>query len=184
MTGTGSDPDQDGGVRRRAWFAIVAVVVVAAVVLLITSPWSSDADSGDSSDTSNGTERTTSVPALRGAYGRDSQPSHTMLEEHIAPLRSLAILVPSIFLLVAAFLVNIVLSRVVATLKEELAAWRTRSLADVDAVYLYLDAFALRVRSAGKVVSVPVLGVGQVLFAVRLLLLGRAQQVPRVVVAG
>jgi len=50
-------------------------------------------------------------------------------------------------------------SRVVATLKTELATWRTRSLADVDAVYLYLDAFALRVRSAGKVVSVPVLGV-------------------------
>jgi len=50
-------------------------------------------------------------------------------------------------------------SRVVATLKTDLAAWRTRSLADVDAVYLYLDAFALRVRSAGKVVSVPVLGV-------------------------
>ncbi len=49
-------------------------------------------------------------------------------------------------------------SRVVATLQTELAAWRTRSLADVDAVYLYLDAFALRVRSAGKVVSVPVLG--------------------------
>src|SRR2546426_11108721 len=50
-------------------------------------------------------------------------------------------------------------SRVVATLKTELTAWQTRSLADVDAVYLYLDAFALRVRSAGKVVSVPVLGV-------------------------
>jgi putative transposase len=50
-------------------------------------------------------------------------------------------------------------SRVVGTLKTELAAWQTRSLADVDVVYLYLDAFALRVRSAGKVVSVPVLGV-------------------------
>ena len=50
-------------------------------------------------------------------------------------------------------------SRVVATLKTELAAWRTRSLADMDTVYLYLDAFALRVRSAGKVVSAPVLGV-------------------------
>ena len=49
-------------------------------------------------------------------------------------------------------------SRVIATLKTELAAWQTRSLADVDAVYIYLDAFALRVRSAGKVVSVPVLG--------------------------
>src|SRR5437899_11124732 len=33
----------------------------------------------------------------------------------------------------------------------------------MDAVYLYLDAFALRVRGAGKVVSVPVLGVVGVL---------------------
>ncbi len=54
-------------------------------------------------------------------------------------------------------------SRVLATLKDGLAAWRTRSLADVDAVYLYLDGFVLRVRSAGKVVSAPVLGVVGVL---------------------
>src|SRR3989449_765814 len=62
-------------------------------------------------------------------------------------------------LLKAAPLSKSAVSRVVATLKTELAAWRTRSLADVDAVYLYLAAFALRARSAGKVVSVPVLGV-------------------------
>lgn len=42
-------------------------------------------------------------------------------------------------------------------------AWRTRSLADLDVAYLYLDGFALRLRSAGKVVSVPVLGVVGVL---------------------
>lgn len=30
----------------------------------------------------------------RGAYGRESQMSHVMLEEHIQPLRSLALLVP------------------------------------------------------------------------------------------
>src|SRR5712692_8312824 len=34
----------------------------------------------------------------------------------------------------------------------------SRSLADLDVIYVYLDGFALRVRSAGKVVSVPVLG--------------------------
>lgn len=49
-------------------------------------------------------------------------------------------------------------SRIVGTLRAALEAWRTRSLADLDVVYLYLDALALRVRSAGKVVSVPVLG--------------------------
>jgi putative transposase len=47
---------------------------------------------------------------------------------------------------------------VVATLKDGLEAWRTRSLADLDVIYVYLDGFALRVRTAGKVVSVPVLG--------------------------
>ena len=51
------------------------------------------------------------------------------------------------------------MSRVIATLKSGLEAWRTRSLADLDVIYVYLDGFALRVRSAGKVVSVPVLGV-------------------------
>ena len=48
-------------------------------------------------------------------------------------------------------------SRVVATLEDGLAAWMARSLAELDVVYLYLDALALRVRSAGKVVRVPVL---------------------------
>jgi len=48
-------------------------------------------------------------------------------------------------------------SRVVATLREELETWRARALGDLDVVYVYLDALALRVRSAGKVVSVPVL---------------------------
>lgn len=56
----------------------------------------------------------------RGAYGRQSQASHTMLEEHIRSLRSPAVLLPSIFLTVAAFLVNIVLSRVVATQREQI----------------------------------------------------------------
>src|SRR5712692_10368469 len=62
-------------------------------------------------------------------------------------------------LLKAAPLSKSAVSRVIATLKDGLEAWRTRSLTDLDTIYLYLDGFALRVRSAGKVVSVPVLGV-------------------------
>jgi putative transposase len=54
-------------------------------------------------------------------------------------------------------------SRVIATLKDTLEAWRTRSVADLDVISVYLDGFALRVRSAGKVISVPVLGVVGVL---------------------
>jgi transposase-like protein len=66
-------------------------------------------------------------------------------------------------LLKAAPLSKSAVSRVVGTLKAAVDAWRTRALADLDVLGLYLDAVALRVRSAGKVVSVPVLGVVAVL---------------------
>jgi transposase-like protein len=62
-------------------------------------------------------------------------------------------------LLKAAPLSKSAVSRIVGTLKAELEAWRTRSLTELDAFGLYLDAIALRVRSAGKVVSLPVLAV-------------------------
>ena len=62
-------------------------------------------------------------------------------------------------LLKAAPLSKSAVSRVIGTLKDGLQTWRTRSLADLDVIYLYLDGFALRVRSSGRVVSVPVLGV-------------------------
>ena len=54
-------------------------------------------------------------------------------------------------------------SRIVGTLRAALEAWRIRSLADLAVVYVYLDALALRVRSAGKVVSVPILAAVAVL---------------------
>lgn len=48
-------------------------------------------------------------------------------------------------------------SRVVGTLKSSFDAWRKRSLDGLDVAYLYLDAIALKIRSARKVVSMPVL---------------------------
>jgi putative transposase len=62
-------------------------------------------------------------------------------------------------LLKAAPLSKSAVSRIVGILKAELEAWRTRSLAELDVFGLYLDAIAVRVRSAGKVVSMPVLAV-------------------------
>jgi transposase-like protein len=61
-------------------------------------------------------------------------------------------------LLKSAPLSKSAVSRVVATLRESLQTWMNRSLADVDGIVVYLDAIALRVRSAGRVVSLPVLG--------------------------
>jgi len=54
-------------------------------------------------------------------------------------------------------------SRIVGTLRGDWEAWRTQSLKDLNVVYLYLDAIALRVRSAGRVTSLPVLAAVAVL---------------------
>lgn len=60
-------------------------------------------------------------------------------------------------LLRAAPLSKSAVSRVVGTLKGALDEWRKKSLADRDVAYVYLDAIALRVRQARRVVSTPVL---------------------------
>jgi transposase-like protein len=60
-------------------------------------------------------------------------------------------------LLRAAPLSRSAVSRVVQTLKGALDAWRERRLEDLDVAYVYLDAIALRVRQAARVVSAPVL---------------------------
>lgn len=51
------------------------------------------------------------------------------------------------------------ISRIVLGLKAQLEAWRTRALADLDLVALYLDGFHVRVRLGGRVSPVPVLAV-------------------------
>ena len=54
-------------------------------------------------------------------------------------------------------------SRIVTTLRGEWETWRAQSLADLNVVYLYLDAIALKVRSAGRVTGLPVLAAVAVL---------------------
>ncbi len=48
-------------------------------------------------------------------------------------------------------------SRVIVTLKAAFEQWKQRPLEELDIAYVYLDAIALKVRSARKVVSMPVL---------------------------
>ena len=55
-----------------------------------------------------------------GAYGRDRNVSHRFLTDEIGQLRTMAAVVPSIFMGVAAFLVSLVLSRLVATQRAQI----------------------------------------------------------------
>lgn len=56
----------------------------------------------------------------QGAYGRDRQTSHAYLDAELQQLRSMSQVLPPIFLLVAAFLVNITLSRLIALEREQI----------------------------------------------------------------
>lgn len=55
-----------------------------------------------------------------GAYGRSLQSSHRYLSDEIEQARATASIAPTIFLAVAAFLVNVVLSRIVASQREQI----------------------------------------------------------------
>jgi len=57
-----------------------------------------------------------------GAYGRDEQLSHRILGQEIDQWKVTGTLIPTIFLAVASFLLNVVLNRQVATQREQIAA--------------------------------------------------------------
>jgi putative ABC transport system permease protein len=59
-----------------------------------------------------------------GAIGRRHQPSHWFIENELRELRTMASILPVIFLVVAAFLLNIVLSRMIAVQRTQIAALR------------------------------------------------------------
>lgn len=57
-----------------------------------------------------------------GAYGRDEQLSHKYLSSELKQLENMATLFPVIFLSVAAFLLNVVVSRLLTLQREQIAA--------------------------------------------------------------
>lgn len=57
-----------------------------------------------------------------GSYVRDDQLSHKFVTNEIKEMRATAVMVPTIFLAVAAFLLNVVISRLINTQREQIAA--------------------------------------------------------------
>jgi len=83
-----------------------------------------------------------------GAYGRDEQESHRFLADEIEQDRITGIIVPSIFLGVAAFLIHMVLSRLVATQRDQIAVLKAFGYGNVAVGAHYLK-FALAAVLAG-----------------------------------
>lgn len=56
----------------------------------------------------------------RGAHGRSDQVSHAFLDAELTQLRAMALVLPPVFLFVAAFLVNMILTRVITLEREQI----------------------------------------------------------------
>ncbi|MDX1488486.1 MAG: FtsX-like permease family protein, partial [Acidiferrobacterales bacterium] len=68
----------------------------------------------------------------QGAYGRKDQISHHFLAEELHQLETLATLFPIIFFGVAAFLLNVVVTRLIGQQREEIAALKAFGYSNLD----------------------------------------------------
>jgi putative ABC transport system permease protein len=90
-----------------------------------------------------------------GAFGREDQVSHRFISDEIAQNRVSGTVIPAIFLAVAAFLLNVVLSRLVAMQRDQIAVLKAFGYTN-RAVALHYLGFAAAAVAAGAVVGVGV----------------------------
>ena len=87
-----------------------------------------------------------------GAIARAEQPSHRFIEDEIRQNQTMATTIPPIFLGVAAFLLNVVLGRLVTTQREQIAAMKAVGYANA-AIGLHYLKFVLVIVLTGTVVG-------------------------------
>lgn len=88
-----------------------------------------------------------------GAYGRDEQESNRFLSDEISQDRITGIFLPAIFLGVAAFLIHMVLGRLVGTERPQIAVLKAFGYSDIAVAIHYLK-FALVAVLSGTVVGI------------------------------
>ncbi len=89
----------------------------------------------------------------REAIGRADQTSHAMLDNEIKEQHVLGTVLPSIFLAVAAFLLNVVISRLVSTQREQIAALKALGYPNRTIALHYLK-LVLAIVSVGLVIGI------------------------------
>ena len=88
------------------------------------------------------------------AYGRDDQPSNRVVVGETAQLRAFGVVMPAIFLAVAAFLIDIVLSRLVATQRAEIATLKAFGY-EPRAIAMHFVGYGVAAVAAGTVIGIP-----------------------------
>lgn len=90
-----------------------------------------------------------------GAYGRYDQVSNRFISDEIAQLANMARIMPAVFLGVAAFLLNMVLARIIATQREQVAALKAFGYSNRAIGMHYLE-FVLAISLAGAAIGIAV----------------------------
>ena len=73
-----------------------------------------------------------------GAHGRKDQQSHAFIDAELKQLKSMAQVIPPIFLLVSAFLINITLSRLIALEREQIGLLKALGYARISIAIHYI----------------------------------------------
>jgi putative ABC transport system permease protein len=89
----------------------------------------------------------------RGAYGRKDQMSHAFLDGELTQLRGVSEILPPIFLLVAAFLVNMTLSRMIALEREQIGLLKAIGYSSRGIALHYVE-FAALIGILGAVIGI------------------------------
>ncbi len=98
-------------------------------------------------------DRTLEPYGALGAYGRDHQTSERFVESKLKSVKAMASTLPIIFLLVAAFLVNVVLARTISAQREQLAALKALGFTNLEIAAHYVK-FVLAITLLGAAVGV------------------------------
>ena len=94
-----------------------------------------------------------------GAYGREDQVSHRIVSDELKQLQGMATMIPTIFLAIAAFLLHVVLSRLIGTQREQIAVLKAFGYSNLSIGFHYLK-LVLVIVSGGAIVGT---GVGMFL---------------------
>ena len=89
-----------------------------------------------------------------GAYGRKDQQSHAFIDAELTQLKGMAMVLPPIFLLVAAFLINITLSRLITLERQQIGLLKAIGYGSFSVAAHYLK-LVLAIAVVGLAIGIP-----------------------------
>ncbi len=92
-----------------------------------------------------------------GSFGRKDQQSHAFIDAELTQLKGMALVLPPIFLLVAAFLINITLSRLITLEREQIGLLKAIGYTSFSVANHYLK-LVLAITFVGLLIGIPLGG--------------------------